>query len=154
MIDQIGTFKLSEKCIKRRTFEVARWFQDIECEPQQVPAVMYASWQITAKLHGTVVDSDMQSLFFGVPCGQTWDRHDVGKQGFVSELWDEHSVALSVLQDSDNSPWKLSPGWIAYWKEGTYQGEQYRIPKLRRATMAEERLNWENFEEIALTVVL
>lgn len=76
--------ELTGACTFRRTYEVARWFTDIRCEPQSTVSESFRG--LTGQRHqriefaGNIVDQDMTALFGGVPIVGEVERPDTGRK--------------------------------------------------------------------------
>lgn len=83
----------------RRTYEVARWFTDIRCEPQSVVSESFrdsdGKRRQRIEFAGSITDQDLTSLFGGVPIVGEVERPDVGrKDAYRLSLADDQLMRL------------------------------------------------------------
>lgn len=106
-----------------RTYEVARWFTDVECQPQTVESEAKerrgaAGFQLFS-FAGTVKNQDMTALFGGVPIGGGNSKPDVGKEDTHTTSRDDDTLMLRFTDGGEHEPRPYEdtgiPGLILHW---------------------------------------
>jgi len=133
----VGYYNLQDKKVFTKHFSYARWYENIEVEPQQIP--VYGEFKyhecspedkgkklkdfpgITFSVEGTIVGSDFTSCFCGNPIGKGKIDEEVGKKSRYHQQAYCHAVASNILEGKGNI--ELLPEFEARRIDFIYDGK-------------------------------
>jgi len=108
-----GTFRVSEPTVYHYAgYECAAWWRDIRVEPGEYPVEAQIEHgrvkHFLARLQGTIVADNFQSLYCGVAIGKSYDeKQNEGKAVVYPICPSDYSVFQTLKEEGSAAPWQI-----------------------------------------------
>lgn len=114
-----GSYRVFEQTeFTNSSYECAAWWRTINVGPGDYPVYAHAwgsSVELCARLSGSIVGDNFQSLWGGVAIGEPYDgKQNAGKPATHTLHWRDYDVFASMHRDGERSPWKSNLSTIPY----------------------------------------